>query len=1243
MKQKTAALMIMVFMMFLFIAPSPSMTKVEASEWELTFEDNFDGDSLDKSKWSYDIGNGFYQEDGSFISGWGNEELQSYQKENVRVEDGKLILEAREEEVSDDQGTYNYTSGKIHTKGKFKQTYGRFEAKMSLPEGQGFWPAFWMMPEEDIYGGWAASGEIDIMENAGGTPTKIGGAIHYGSQWPNNTYTAKDYYFPEGQDITDMNVYAVEWEPGEIRWYVNDHLYQTLNNWSSKDGSNPAKFAYPAPFDQDFYLILNLAVGGWYGGKPNDDTVFPSAVEVEYVRAYQRSGYPEPEEPAFEAEELPDDAKEAIDGNYVYDMTYSKGFQKHMTHEDVANKWDAINWNFLTLGDFGGEGSISTEAINEDTFARIDISKPGNQTYSLQLIQNVPLGKGRYYKLSFDAKAEANRSINVKIGGGEARGWTAYSPNADYALTTEANRYEMVFQMQHETDAAARLEFNVGNNGQGVSIGNVVLEEVSPVDPFNENDSKRPLPNGNHVYNGTFDQGTMDRLTYWHVDTNDAEVNAYVPADIRQFVAEIIDGGDNKEAITLRQKGIQLTATDEYKLSFKAKAKASREIQVGLMSEDGTVEYALEPVTLADEFSEYVVNFTMAQPEDLNSQLVFFLGGNDQDVVLDNIVLVRLTNNNTRLTLEDRFPLRNGKFNEGLKYFDVHNHGLYEPSSDAALGVENGMFVADIKATGWEPWHVMLMQNAMQFKGNQTYTLSFDAQSTIERQIDVSIENISYHRYLSEIVTVTPEEETFSFTFTMPQDDSVDIKFLLGAIEEVTNLPEHQVKIDNILLEIEGSSAEAFLLTNGDFAADFADWTTHNQGNYGDNPSQAQFTVEDGMAKITVEHAGLNPWDISLSQEEKVVKEGGNYTISFDAYATTAREIEAVIDNGAPGGYHRYLNEKVALTPERQSYSFDITIPKDDIVGLKFLLGALTGVPEDAHDIIIDNVRFEVSGVREYLYGLEASSEAPGEDDTVSVEDNDVDKVEQTQKLVIVITDEKVTKVTLSSQQIEQLQAKDATIIIKKLGVEVELSSHNLNGDIIIELSPSTAAGLTHQDVALSDIVSFTISENGAPKTTFTMPVTLRFALNTEDLDTSTLGVYYFNPESATWELVGGTYSEGMVVVDVDHFSTFAVFNAGAFDQDTPDEDLTGDTPGEEGQGEDPTGNTPGEEGQDEDPTGDTSGEENESPSNEDVTMNEVSEMGEHQLPSTATNIYLLLLAGAMLLMMSGTVLVFHK
>jgi len=1304
MKKPVSSLIVLAFITLLFIGPPNMTAEANTSDWELTFEDNFDGESLNTDIWSYDIGNGFFEPDGTFVPGWGNQELQSYQEDNVRVEDGQLIIEAKDQDVTDETGTYNYTSGKIHTKGNFSQTYGRFEARMSLPAGQGFWPAFWMMPEDDVYGAWAASGEIDIMENAGATPNKVGGAIHYGSQWPNNRYTAGDYHFEEGFDTTDMSTYAVEWEPGEIRWYVNDELYQTLNNWTAKDGDAATKFSYPAPFDQDFYMILNLAVGGWYGGAPDAETVFPNQVKVDYVRAYEKASYDAPVEPSYEAEELPTDAKVAVDGNYVYDTDFAEGFTTLQTNDDVANNWDPTYWNFLKLDEFGGDGSVSTEVVADDTFAKVDITSGGNQTYALQLIQNVTVGKGRHYKLSFDAKADANRPMNVKIGGGAERGWTAYSPSEDYNLTTDVQTYDMVFQMQHDTDPLARLEFNVGSNTQGVAIGNVVLEEIDPVDPYNESDPKEPLSNGNYIYNGTFDQGAMDRLTYWDVAAPSVTADTYVPESTRVFTAEITDGGDSADALTLAQPGLTFTPTDEYELNFTAKAASARNIEVGFVSADKEV-YVKETVALTDAFEDKTISLTMTDVEDLNGQLVFFLGGSDADVMLDNVELTRLTNNNTSLTLEESFPLRNGRFNQGLEYFNVHNQGDHEPTSVATLGVEAGAFVADIENAGWEPWHLMLMQNALTLKAGETYTVSFDASSTVERQVDVVVENAGYHRYFSDIVTLTEEMQTFEYTFDMTDDDTVDFKFLLGAIADVADLPAHQVTIDNIGLEVAGSSEAAFLLDNADFSQEFEGWITHFQGQY-DGPSQAEFSVENDMAKVSIDHVGENPWDISLSQEGKSVTADQTYIVSFDAYATTARDIEAVIDNGEAGGYVRSLSEVVALTEEVQNYSYEVTMSQDDIVGLKFLVGALAGAPSDAHDIFIDNVRFELGGVRDYLYGAEVNTPDEGEeestdtpdegeeestdtpdegeeestdtpdegeeestdtpdegeeestdtpdegeeestdtsdegeesdnnsdvnDDTFVANDKAIEAVQNNQAFEVEITDEKVTKVMISKKQLDMLKDKGAAVEVKKAGIKMTMPTSNLNGDVTFDVAPSNEAGLTNQSDALSDVYSFNVSENGVAKTTFDTPVTLRFTVRDADVDTSTLKVYYFNPETKMWELIGGEYVDGEVVADVDHFSTYAVFSTDTFAvADTPeDSESVVDTPTDESTEE--TNDEP------------TATEEEINTDSEAVSDSDPSETDESgdRLPETATNLYLFMLVGIMMLLMGGTTLIF--
>jgi len=256
------------------IAPSAQ------ADYSLVWSDEFDGGSLDTANWTIDIGDGCPD-----LCGWGNEELEYYRAENVDVVDGNLVLTTREEYYG---GRY-FTSGKVHTRDKQSFLYGRIEARAKIPTGGGMWPAFWMMPQDDAYGGWAASGEIDIMESANST-NWIDGTIHYGGSWPANQYSGGSYN-PGGTNFSDdFHVYAIEWEPEEIRWYVDGVLYSTKYSWLwYSDGApgNPL-----APFDQDFYLILNAAIGGTYTGCTYPGCItadLPQEFLIDYVRVYQET------------------------------------------------------------------------------------------------------------------------------------------------------------------------------------------------------------------------------------------------------------------------------------------------------------------------------------------------------------------------------------------------------------------------------------------------------------------------------------------------------------------------------------------------------------------------------------------------------------------------------------------------------------------------------------------------------------------------------------------------------------------------------------------------------------------------------------------------------------------------------------------------------------------------------------------------------------------------------------------
>ncbi|GAB5536637.1 MAG: hypothetical protein Rubg2KO_28860 [Rubricoccaceae bacterium] len=262
------------FFLVLLIGLAPCAA---SQDWQLVWADEFDTPGPpDPSKWEHELGGG----------GWGNQESQLYtnSQDNARVEDGMLIIEAREEQV----GSNPYTSARLVTRDRASWTYGRMEARIKLPEGQGIWPAFWMMPQDSPYGGWPTSGEIDVMEYLGHETNRVHGTIHYGGGEIGHRFTGTDYTLSSGTFSDDFHTFAVEWEPREIRWYVDDVRVQKQISWTSAAGP------YPAPFDQPFFLILNVAVGGEWPGYPDATTTFPQQMQVDYVRVYEdAAAYPE--------------------------------------------------------------------------------------------------------------------------------------------------------------------------------------------------------------------------------------------------------------------------------------------------------------------------------------------------------------------------------------------------------------------------------------------------------------------------------------------------------------------------------------------------------------------------------------------------------------------------------------------------------------------------------------------------------------------------------------------------------------------------------------------------------------------------------------------------------------------------------------------------------------------------------------------------------------------------------------
>ena len=240
--------------------------------WELVWNDEFDYEGLPYStKWSYDTKGNEY--------GWGNNEAQHYTShnpDNAFVENGILTITAR----IDSMGGKKYTSARLITKDNGDWLYGRFEVKAKLPSGLGTWPAIWMLPTDWEYGGWPASGEIDIMENVGYDPDTIVGSAHTESyNHLKGTQKSARIYAPTSH--TDFHLYALEWDENEYRLYMDDNHYFTFEN----EGTGFKEW----PFDKRFHLLLNLAIGGNWGGKEGiDDSLFPHKFLIDYVRIYKQ-------------------------------------------------------------------------------------------------------------------------------------------------------------------------------------------------------------------------------------------------------------------------------------------------------------------------------------------------------------------------------------------------------------------------------------------------------------------------------------------------------------------------------------------------------------------------------------------------------------------------------------------------------------------------------------------------------------------------------------------------------------------------------------------------------------------------------------------------------------------------------------------------------------------------------------------------------------------------------------------
>lgn len=596
--------------------------------WKLVWSDEFNSNQIDRTKWNFALGG----------IGFGNNELEYYtdRPQNASVENGSLIIKA----VKEPYMSCSYTSAKMTTQRKAFWTYGRFEIRAKLPSGKGIWPAFWLMPEDwespnSEYGGWPSCGEADIMELIGSDPSTVFGTLHYGVPW---THTGGSNTLPAGMSFSDdYHIFALEWEPGEFRWYVDGRLYLTQNSWFGRRETEAYEYTYPAPFDRDFFLQLNLAVGGNWPGSPGSNTRFPQTLAIDYVRVYRKDNYPplkERKAPVITESVVP--LRPALpDGNLIYngnfDETNIKEYPLYSVVEDSMISDTAANgyWQFLT--GFAGEGTFS---INKGEF-RAGIKLPGRESYSIQLVQiPILLEKEAAYKLSFDARGEKPRTIMVKlteIGGS----WTAYSGLKFFNLTTKMENYSFVFTMKGETDKRARLEFNMGLDLSSVYLDNISFTKINSAKL-----EKTPLPDGNYIYNGTFDQGS-NRMVEWHLTADGgASAEASVGSEIQERNAKITikDPGKEASSIMFYQEGLRIEKGKSYIVRFSARSSEKRSIQAGLTgSGNDPRSYYNQTVILSPDMEIYALEFKMKQETDKNARLVFRLGKENPQVIIDDV------------------------------------------------------------------------------------------------------------------------------------------------------------------------------------------------------------------------------------------------------------------------------------------------------------------------------------------------------------------------------------------------------------------------------------------------------------------------------------------------------------------------------------------------------------------------------------------------------------------------------
>ena len=687
---------------------------------------------------------------------------------DVTISTIKFIdMNATDGDTSSTKEVASYTSGRISTQNKKTFTYGRFECRAKVPKGQGYLPAFWLMAnDENVYGQWPRCGEIDCMEVMGQETNKAYGTIHYGN--PHSESQGTYYTGADEKDFSDaFHTFTCDWEPGKITWYVDGVKYHEESDWYSTTVGQ-GTLTYPAPFDQPFYIILNLAVGGSWVGNPNDETSFENnPYEIDYVRVYQKDSYDEDvKRPVKEVTLRDPDAT----GNYINNGDFS-------VKEELS---DETNWKFLTALEGEAEASIDNNTMTVET------AKEGTADYSVQLVQaDLPFEKGATYQVQFDAYASADREMGVDVKAPD-HGYMSYMPHQDVQLTTKKQTYTYTFKMGDASDANGRLEYNMGAKGStaDICISNVSVKKIKDADP-NEKEEKTVLANGNYVYNGSFQEGDK-HLGYWNIsNAENADVTVTPFSDGRRL--KVTMSGNEKSAVVISQEELAFATGTPYKFSFTASSDADNTLTANIGGNVYTFDIK------AGETKDFAVELP-SDAQYVNHDISITLGMQGT-TWLDKVSLV------------ENALVKNGSFNDGTTGYTIYVDSSARASYVVDSLKDDNALAVTINDTGDADWKVQIKQENIKLEKGKTYKLKFKAKSSLNRQIRVVMqgqENRDWSVYSSDnIVDLTNEYQTFEDTFTMNEDTDTAAFFsaCLGAVEGNQITTQHEVRIDDISLE----------------------------------------------------------------------------------------------------------------------------------------------------------------------------------------------------------------------------------------------------------------------------------------------------------------------------------------------------------------------------------------------------------------------------------------------------------